>query len=224
MNHRREYYFGMLCDRYDALLVANGFPPQPALLRALRPRVERIIALDGGLNALLKMRIIPSHVIGDLDSAAPSALAWVQMHGGRIIRRPVQDQPDIAKGIAYCRDRGWTRLLICGAAGERLDHTLAALACAFTPRMRIHFVTGDSVILPLHGRAAGTLTVPPGHSVSWIGFPAAGPCALQGVRWPFTRRILNTTGYQSLSNAPLSLVRYRQARGQSLLFISLDRQ
>lgn len=220
---RHAYQLTILRERYDALLIANGEPPSARLLRALLPRADRVIALDGGVNTLHRLRVKPSHVVGDLDSAQDSALAWARRQGASIIPRPAADEPDIAKGLAYCRRRGWTQVIVAGAAGDRVDHLLAAVSCAFqAARMQAHFITNEMAILPLRGRASGTLPVPPGHIISWTGFPEAGPCTLTGVRWPFTRRLLKLNGFRSLSNLPESpLVGYRQERGQSLLMVGL---
>ncbi|RPH93153.1 hypothetical protein EHM69_11095, partial [candidate division KSB1 bacterium] len=92
-----------LDERYDALLIANGTPPRRALMRLLMKRAERLIALDGGVNALHRLKIVPAHVVGDLDSTNESALRWAKASGARIHPRPSANEPDIAKGLDLCR-------------------------------------------------------------------------------------------------------------------------
>jgi thiamine pyrophosphokinase len=212
-----------LKNNYDALLISNGTAVDRRLFAALRKRASLLIALDGGINQLFKLKSAPDHVIGDFDSAAASALKWATEHGSRIHRRPSVDEPDIAKALKFCVELGCRNVLLAGAGGERLDHVLASLS--FVARIRalkVTLVTNEVMVLLLRGRVSREFPVPFGHSVSWFGFPEAQGCSLSGVRWPVRNRTLRVDGFHSLSNEPIeSDVRLTQRSGSSVFTVSL---
>jgi thiamine pyrophosphokinase len=216
-------FLSLLNDHYDALLVANGSPLNRALFRQLSLRTDRMIALDGGLNTLWRWRQLPSDVIGDLDSASAPALQWARSHGARIHRRASADEPDFAKGLSFCQAKHLKNILAVGFSGERTDHTLSALHCAFHHRgLSVTLLTNDVIIFPLHGKINRTLAIPPGHSISWFGFPEAGPCTLTGVCWPFRNRHLAIDSFHSLSNEPAAPeIHLSQQAGKSVFMVTL---
>lgn len=213
----------MLADPYDALVIANGTPPPRALLSRLRARCDHVVAFDGGLNVLHRLRIVPQHVVGDLDSATPAALDWARAQGAKIHRRPLVAEPDFVKGLKLCATLGYRRLLGVGVVGGRLDHVLGALYTVLHLRgVQIDLVTDEVAAIPLRGRVHRRLEVPLGHTVSWFAMPEAGPCSLEGVRWPFKHRLLRPDGFYSLSNQPLTTpITLTQQAGRSVLIVSL---
>jgi thiamine pyrophosphokinase len=223
VNHVPAPFLDFLNESYDALLVANGSPLRRALFRQLALRTDRMIALDGGLNTLWRWRQIPSDVIGDLDSASAPALHWAQSHGARIHRRTSVDEPDFAKGLSFCKAKNLKNILAIGFTGERTDHTLSALHCAFHSHgLSVTLLTNEVVAFPLQGKINRTFAIPPGHSLSWFGFPQAGPCTLTGVRWPFRNRLLAMDRFHSLSNEPSAPeIRLSQQAGKSVFMMTL---
>ncbi len=217
------FHLETLAAHYDALVVANGTPPSRALLMRLRTRCERVIALDGGLNCLQRYGIVPDHVVGDLDSATPVALKWARERGARLHRRPSVAEPDFVKGLKFCAELGYRRLLGVGVVGGRLDHVLNAVYCSLAMRsIHIDFATDEVAVFPLRGRVRRRFEVPSGHTLSWLGIPEAGPCSLSGVCWPFKHRMLRSPEFISLSNQPLvAPVELSQQAGRSVVIISL---
>jgi thiamine pyrophosphokinase len=218
-----SYYLDMLAPGYDALLMANGTPPNCDLLAILRGRCIQVIALDGGVNAIHRCRIAPDHVVGDFDSATPAALAWARKNGARIHRQPSTEEPDFLKGLALCKQLGLRRILGVSIVGGRLDHVLSAVYASLTVRgLLLDMVTDEAAVLPLRGRVHRGFPVPPHHTISWFPVPEAGPCSLSGVRWPFHNRMLRMGGFHSLSNQPTgSCVEFRQQAGRSVAVVSL---
>jgi thiamine pyrophosphokinase len=213
----------MLDQRYDALILANGTPPPRDLFQILRKRCDKIIALDGGLNLLRRWSARPDDVIGDLDSAAASALKWAKRNGAAVHPQPSQESADIEKGFALCRNLKLKKVLVAGADGDALDHVLNAISVAAASRgLRLAFVTRSGVAHVLRGKVRVVLKIPRGHTLSWFGCPQAGPCTLHGVVWPFEGQMLKIGAFNSLSNLPVSGgVTLSQASGASLLVVSL---
>jgi thiamine pyrophosphokinase len=216
-------FLKILNGGYDALVIANGAPLKRRLFAQLSQYAEHLVALDGGVNTLYAYDAPPDIVAGDMDSASPKALAWAKEHGAETALLPSQDAPDIAKGLEFCYSLGWTRLLIAGYAGARTDHMLGTLSFALQARsFDLVLVTDDLLAFPLRGRVRRSFEIPADHMISWFGCPEAGPCTLEGVRWPVKRRTLRMDGFHSLSNLALGAeVRLSQQAGRSFFFVSL---
>ncbi|MBK6766000.1 MAG: thiamine diphosphokinase [bacterium] len=211
----------LLPDRIDALLIAGGAAPNKRLLRSIAKRAEQLIAIDGGIRHVRSFGLIPRVVIGDLDSAAPQDLAWARGKRARVVYVREQESADIEKGLRYCARKGLTRIIVAGIEGDRPDHFLNALGAV--PRIRgLHasFLFSSSIGLPLSGRRTLHLALPCGTGVSWLGAPRASGCTINGVQWPFTRRVLEFGKFQSLSNrATDAEVVVTQHSGMSLIII-----
>ncbi len=83
---------------------------------------DLLIAADGGYAALSAAGIVPHLVVGDFDS-----LGSVPEHPN-VHRLPCEkDDTDIGYAIKVGLERGYTRFLLLGGVGGRLDHTVANL-------------------------------------------------------------------------------------------------
>jgi thiamine pyrophosphokinase len=217
------WWMDELHARYDALIVANGTPPPVAVFRKVQMRCDNLIALDGGLNIMQRWKVVPEHIIGDLDSATGPTLTWASKHDARIHPMPSQESADMDKGLYYCRLKQWKKVLILGAEGDRLDHVLNALSsCSAARGLEITYITRRALMFMLRGKARRVMKVPRDHAVSWFGMPEAMGCSLTGVTWPFRKRILRLGGFSSLSNLPNGEeVVAEQTKGCTLLIVSL---
>jgi len=95
---------------------AGDFSPE-----RFRPETgDYIIAADAGYRHLMRIGAEPDLVIGDFDSlgAAPE--------GGNVIVCPVKkDDTDTLIAVRRALDMGFSKIMIFGGTGGRLDHTLA---------------------------------------------------------------------------------------------------
>lgn len=90
---------------------------------SIRPEPEDlIIAADGGYEYLKGLGIEPDVLMGDFDS-----LQIVPEHRHLIRHSPIKDDTDMALAAAYGEKEGFSRFLLYGGLGGRLDHTLANL-------------------------------------------------------------------------------------------------
>lgn len=81
-----------------------------------------IICADGGYDLAKSINVQPDIVIGDFDSAVSDNIT------GDVIRLPVKkDDTDTMMCIKYALKKGFKDILILGATGARLDHTVANL-------------------------------------------------------------------------------------------------
>ena len=109
---------------------------------------DYVIGADRGCLTLVKNQIKPSIVIGDFDSYTG------EIKCESIIKYPVKkDFTDSALAIEFALSKGYKKIIIYGAIGGMLDHTLAniALIANYTEKgIDISFVDGGNIAFALH--------------------------------------------------------------------------
>jgi len=87
---------------------------------------DRIIGVDNGLKFLYENEILPTHIVGDFDTAKPELVAFYRNRPEIEIRtyNPVKDSTDTQIAIELALELGSTQITILGGTGTRLDHVL----------------------------------------------------------------------------------------------------
>jgi thiamine pyrophosphokinase len=95
-----------------------------------------IIAADGGAQNCLNMKLTPDIIIGDMDSITIKVIESITS-GKKPIKFinsiPEKDESDTQLAVDYAVGLGAKRILIVGAVGDRIDHTLANLFLLASP-------------------------------------------------------------------------------------------
>ncbi len=109
---------------------------------------DMVIAADRGYLNLKKHNIAPDIVIGDFDSYTG------EIDCKSIKKLPtVKDFTDGEVAIRYGIEQGYKKIVVYGAIGGGLDHTIANIAhCAYYTRegIDISFVDGNNVLFALY--------------------------------------------------------------------------
>lgn len=101
--------------------IVGAMPLEPELAPQLQEG-DLLIAADGGYASLDKLGLTPHLTVGDFDS-----LGHVPQHPN-VHRLPCEkDDTDIGYAIKVGLDQGYTKFLLLGGMGGRLDHTIANL-------------------------------------------------------------------------------------------------
>ena len=117
-----------------AIIFINGELPNPDAARALIHDDDYIIAADGGTRHALNLGLVPSVVIGDLDSVDPVNRRTLEKKGVEIIQYPMdKDETDLELALLHAREHGFERILLVGALGGRFDQTLGNLSLLTDP-------------------------------------------------------------------------------------------
>jgi thiamine pyrophosphokinase len=87
---------------------------------------DMCIAADGGLDYLLKAKIQPCLVIGDMDSVENREK--IEAFNTRLYP-PQKDDTDMMLAIKEGLERGFKEFEIYGALGGRFDHSFANIQC-----------------------------------------------------------------------------------------------
>lgn len=163
-----------------ALLICNGEKPG-VWLKKLAKQADFILAADGGVDAALKVGIIPQAVIGDLDSVSPRTQKCLKDTAFIEIKR--QDNTDLEKALDWLIDQGFTQIMIAGAVGDRLDFTIGnvLLVRPYLKHAQICFCGPDWTIYPrLNG---GTFSAQKGARLSLIPLSYCRGVTLTGCRY-----------------------------------------
>ncbi len=207
----------------NAVILANGKPPDPAALRRAVAACRLFVCADGGANVARDYGLVPDAIVGDLDSISAESLAHFQ--GVPIIHDPDVERPDTEKAIEYALTRQpFEEITLFGATAGRLDHVIGhiALLRKFERRTRV-------VLEDLHGRtflARGDtrLDVPPGTTVSF--FALAGPAegvTTQNLRYPLREQTLELGARDSLSNVVEAAPAWIRIRRGELVVVTVTR-
>jgi thiamine pyrophosphokinase len=98
---------------------------------------ELVLAADGGERHCRALGVTPAAVIGDLDSLTSQQIEQLGAAGAKLVRHPSdKDQTDLELALGYAMQRGADRVVLLGAAGGRLDMTIANLLLLVDPKFR----------------------------------------------------------------------------------------
>lgn len=86
-----------------------------------------VIAVDGGLRAADRLGIVPTHVVGDFDTADPGLVARYREIPGIQWEKhePMKNDTDTDLAVSLVVRLGAKNFLVLGAFGGRMDHTLS---------------------------------------------------------------------------------------------------
>ena len=166
---------------------------------------DLIIAADGGSSHCRTLGIIPSVVVGDLDSLNPDYLKSLQTSGTEIISYPVnKDKIDLELALEKALELGADEILVLGALGARWDMTIANLllpAASEFSRVAIRLIDRHQEIVLLRGMGELTFKGKRGDMLSLvpIGQDACG-VTLRGLKYTLEDDVLKFGATRGISN------------------------
>jgi len=107
-------------------IIANGDVGNYAATKKKLQCADHIVACDGGLRHAEIMSVWPDAIIGDLDSAPSNYLSACKLRGIPLHTYPTEkDDTDFALAMTYALAMSASSIIIFGALGGRIDHTVA---------------------------------------------------------------------------------------------------
>lgn len=110
-------------------LIISGGTILPSFLESYLSNYsyDVLIAVDKGLEVIEKLHLVPDHIVGDFDSVNTNFLQKYQHNEKVIIHsfNPEKDYTDTDIALNLALDLGSSDIVILGAIGTRLDHTIA---------------------------------------------------------------------------------------------------
>lgn len=185
------------------IILANGKIANPAAARALLQPGDWIAAADGGGRHLARWGVTPHLLVGDLDSLSLREALRLQKLGVKIERHPVdKDETDLELALRAAQAEGCTQVVIIGALGGRLDHTLGNLLLLQNPRFAaMDLQLDDGVERVFIIRSKAEIVGKAGDTVSLLAVsrPVEG-IFTSGLRYPLTGETLSPGETRGISN------------------------
>ncbi len=113
-------------------------------------RFEHVIAVDGGLEAAMKMNLVPEFIVGDFDTISKDILNCYRENPNITFRQfnPEKDFTDTHSAINIAMELGTLSVVILGGIGTRMDHSIANIQLLQMPLEQ----GIDAVIINSHNR------------------------------------------------------------------------
>ncbi|MCX7939188.1 MAG: thiamine diphosphokinase [Anaerolineae bacterium] len=197
-----------------AVIIANGEPPSEADARRWLRDEDVLICADGGANAALALNLKPHHVVGDFDSLSEATVHRLQALGAQLHRYPTRKNEtdlELALLLATQLTPRPEAIIVLGAFGGRLDHTLANMLLLAVPALRGWSVTlahGTERAMLIDAREAPATLVlhgTPGDTVSLIPFGGdVHGISTEGLEYPLHDEPLFIGPARGVSNVLIS--------------------
>ncbi len=111
------------------LIVAGGVSPCKADLYKHINDADFVIAVDGAADIFDKYTLFPDYIIGDIDTADINSVSRLETSGSSVIKlQRAKNETDTEAAINHALQTGAQDIVILGATGRRMDHTLANIA------------------------------------------------------------------------------------------------
>lgn len=187
-----------------AVVVTGAAALAPEAVAAI-PAGSVVVAADGGLDHALASGLEPEVLIGDLDSVSAEARAWADSHVEVVAHPADKAATDTELALAHAASMGPRRLLMVAGAGDRLDHTIAAVgALGSALTAAIDDVEGWWGTQRLHiVRPGPPVAIAAETGTTFSVLALHGPCEgvdVTGARWPLTDADLGAVVGLGVSN------------------------
>ena len=206
-----------------AVGLCDGPPPEENLLKYWLQGADLFICADAAGHPYSHLPRVPDVVIGDFDSLSGRILD--SRLGTRFLQVDDQYTTDSEKAIIFAVEQGIQEVVLVGAVGWRLDHTI--FNCQLMERF------ASEVKICLAGPFADLVRLSTGDKVSWrlpiatrfSLMPVLGPVSrvtLEGAEFPLLGEDLYPGGVATISNrvvvSPLLI-----SIGTGSLLVGVDR-
>ena len=135
-------------EKKNVSVILNGEMPTDDTIINQITNSDYIIAVDGSVNKLFDLQIIPDVIIGDLDS-----LQNIKNKNIELVETLDQNKTDFRKTLEWCIEKNILNISIFGISGESEDHFLGNYYTLsdFGERISWKAFTDFSVISPCVG-------------------------------------------------------------------------
>ena len=154
----------------------------------------KLIAADGGAEALKKFNRIPDYILGDLDSLKDSQ-QWEKL-GAKIIRLQEQDTTDFEKCLYSIEAE---TIFGLGFVGKRVDHFLAVCSTIVKYHHKRIILIGTHDVI-FHASRRFRIKLKPNTRVSLFPMKKIVGLNCSGLKWPISELTFDPMGRVGTSN------------------------
>jgi thiamine pyrophosphokinase len=191
---------------YRVIIFANGQLTDPRKARGIVSPEDYVICADGGTHHAFTVGAMPHIVIGDLDSLQESDRQRIEIAGVRVQQYSHdKNETDFELALRHALEQRPMSILVIGAAGGRLDQTVANLAALSDPALAaLEVRADDGVEEALFCRKQAQVRGTSGDLVSLIPWGGAVEgVRTTGLRWPLHNKTLYPYKTRGVSNEML---------------------
>lgn len=157
-----------------------------------------VIAADAGYYNCVNAGVTPDLIVGDFDSGKkPETLIET------IILNPVKDSTDSETALSEAEKRGYKDIILLGATGKRLDHTLANILLTASAKQRGRSLTIIDEHHKIYAVKNETKIIQRSKSKYYLSvYAVGGDCEIteEGVYYPLNKYILSPFSALGVSN------------------------
>lgn len=200
------------------LLIAAGEIGDITTLNTSCEAATRVVAVDGGIQHLRSLNIVPNIIVGDLDSASESDIVWGRENGVEIIHINEQESSDLAKALDLCTERQWLQVQIAGIEGGRIDHQLGSIASISDASIDLNIKAelSDATLTRINANQIHKQQFSGTFSLFSFG---QSVITLTGAQWNLENEIV-TFSTKGLSNQSEGTIRIEVHSGDSLILLT----
>ena len=206
-----------------AAIIANGQYPRKEYPRYLISSADIVVCCDGALGMLEKQGIVPSAVVGDMDSVCSRAL---KRFGGEIVKVDEQESNDLTKAFNYVVEKypEIEGIHFIAATGRSEAHTVANMSLLMEyqqrcPQIRMDMVSDYSTILALTD--SDKIQIGEGRRISIFTPDKTLRIKSEGLQWPLDEVVFDNWWKGSLNIASRDQVSLK-LNHKSMVLIVLD--
>jgi len=185
------------------LIIANGDLPKKSDINRLKKiGFSSIFCADGGANSAYKLNIIPNYIIGDFDSIKDEVLNYYEGKSN-LIRYTGQNDTDVEKVIKFVIKKGFKKVVLLGAAGNRVDHSFCNLSIIlkYSDKINAFLMHRKSFVSVETGNIEIVTT--PNEIISLYGFDDKTSIKSSGLKYPLNKISLPFGKKESTSNVAI---------------------
>ncbi len=186
-----------------AYIFANGDFPHPNFVQQMIREDDLLIAADAGYYHIRQIGLVPTVVIGDLDSIHADDRDILLTEKIPTIKYPVnKDETDLDLCLRYALEMDVEEIIITGAFGGRVDQILGNMMILNDPKLTNKKVKLEDGITEAFFIGPGREIVgKPGDTISLIpwGVPVTGITTI-GLQYPLKGETLFPNQSRGISN------------------------
>ena len=207
-----------LIEPGGTVVLADGRFPQAELARRYLFKAKRVICCDGAVGKLQECQLVPSVIIGDMDSISRELK---HKYADRIVEISEQETNDLTKAINWAADNDTQELVLLGAAGKRIDHTIgnASLLAEHCGLMNLMMVTDEGFLVPV--TETTTFSSRPGQQISVFSLNNDTRYTSRGLKYPLDNTQLSSWWSGSLNEAVSDSFTLELDSGTTLVYLDM---
>ncbi|MGI5850100.1 MAG: thiamine diphosphokinase [Christensenellales bacterium] len=110
----------------NCLILSGGTKPEQQILIDYVEWADMVIGVDGAADVFYQYGIVPGILIGDFDTADIKCVKSLEKRGSKVVRLCIEkDETDTESAVDYALSGGADDMVILGAIGSRIDHTIS---------------------------------------------------------------------------------------------------